>query len=43
MSCAQWNCIQQSCTQKKTSPNNGILLKAVLISRLLNNPFASCF
>ena len=27
---------------KKVSPNNGILLKGVLIPRLLNNPFASC-
>ena len=29
--------------QNKTSPNIGILLKGVLIPRLLNNPFASCF
>ena len=36
--CTQWNC-----TKNKTSPNNGILLKGVLIPRLLNNPFASCF
>ena len=42
-SCAQWNCIQWNCIQNKTSPNKGILLKVVLIPRLLNNPFASCF
>ena len=35
--------IQRSCTQNKTSPNIGILLKGVLIPRLLNNAFASCF
>ena len=29
--------------QNKTSPNIGILLKGVLIPKLLNNPFASCF
>ena len=28
---------------KQTSPNIGILLKGILIPRLLNNPFASCF
>ena len=32
----QWNCIQS-----KTF-NNGILLKGVLISKLLNKPFAPC-
>ena len=32
-----------SCAQNKTSSNKGILLKGVLIPRLLNNPFASCF
>ena len=32
-----------NCIQNKTSPNIGILLKGVLIPRLLNNPFASCF
>ena len=35
--------IQRSCAQNKTSPNIGILLIGVLIARLLNNPFASCF
>ena len=29
--------------QNKTSPSIGISLKGVLIPRLLNNPFASCF
>ena len=29
--------------QSKTSPNIGILFKGVLIPKLLNNPFASCF
>ena len=28
---------------KKTSPNIGTLLKGVLIPKLLNNTFASCF
>ena len=28
--------------QNKRSPNNGILLKGVLIPKLLNNPSASC-
>ena len=32
-----------SCAQIKISPIIGILLKGVLIPRLLNNPFASCF
>ena len=35
--------IQWSRAQNKTSPNNGILLNVNLISRLLSNPFASCF
>ena len=29
--------------QNKASPNNGILLRGVLMPRLLNNHFASCF
>ena len=29
--------------QNKASPNKQILLKGVLIPRLPNNPFASCF
>ena len=29
--------------KKKTFPNKGILLNGVLIPKLLNNPFASCF
>ena len=32
-----------NCIQNKTSPNIGSLCKGVLIPRLLNNPFASCF
>ena len=36
--CSQWNCIQN-----KTSLSIGILIKSVLITRLFNNPFASCF
>ena len=34
---------ERCCTLNKTSPNTGILLKGVLIARLLNNLFASCF
>ena len=32
-----------TCAQNKTSPNKALLLKGVLIPRLRNNPFASCF
>ena len=39
----QRNCIQHSCTQNKTSPDTGISVTGVLIPRLLNNAFASCF
>ena len=35
--------MQRSCTQNKTSPNKGILLKGAPMPRLLNNPFDSCF
>ena len=34
---------QKNCIQNKVSPNNGILLKSVLRSKLLNIPLASCF
>ena len=42
-SCIQWSCIQWNCIQNKTSLNIGILLKSVVITRLFNNSFASCF
>ena len=29
--------------QNERSPNNGILFNGLLLPRLLNNPFASCF
>ena len=35
--------ILYNCNQNKRSLNIGILLKSVLIPRLLNNSFASCF
>ena len=31
------------CIQNKISPSTGILLNGVLMPKLLNNPFASCF
>ena len=43
MTIKSFNKIAFNCIQNKTLPNRIILFNGVLITKLLNNPFASCF